>query len=134
MLRVIMPYISYLKWAGIALLVLLLGVQTLRVSNRDTTIAEQNTIISQDNSTIDWLQKDQAAKKIVIEALQTQATADAEAFETWKKNNTKIQNVVTNFVSVPADAIIAKNEVIDEKSSAAAIAVYNSISARLLFF
>lgn len=133
MLSVIMPYISYLKWAGIALLVLLLGVQTLRVSNRDTTIAEQNIIISQDNSTIDWLQKDQAAKKIVLEALQVQASADAKAFETWKKNNAKIQNVVTHFVSVPADAAISKNEVIDEKSSAAAIAVYNGITSRLLY-
>ena len=40
------PYVKYIKIAFIAALVLALVVQTIRVANRDTTIAEKNTEIT----------------------------------------------------------------------------------------
>lgn len=132
------PYIKYIKIAFIAALVLALVVQTIRVANRDTTIAEKNTEITawtsnctaQENE-IELLQEDQRTTNATITGLQAQITQKDEAIQQYRESMAEQQAIMAGAHNVPAEPMQKTGEVVDDETSRKIIHLLNAVFARV---
>ena len=132
------PYVKYIKIAFIAALVLALVVQTIRVANRDTTIAEKNTEITawtsnctaQENE-IELLQEDQRTTNATITGLQAQITQKDEAIQQYRESIAEQQAIMAGAHNVPAEPMQKTGEVVDDETSRKIIHLLNAVFARV---
>ena len=132
------PYVKYIKIAFIAALVLALVVQTIRVANRDTTIAEKNTEITawtsnctaQENE-IELLQEDQRTTNATITGLQAQITQKDEAIQQYRESMAEQQAIMAGAHNVPAEPMQKTGEVVDDETSRKIIHLLNAVFARV---
>lgn len=132
------PYIKYIKIAFIAALALALVVQTIRVANRDTTIAEKNTEIAtwvsnctaQENE-IALLQEDQRTTNATIAGLQAQITQKDEAIQQYRESMAEQQAIMAGAHNVPAEPMQKTGEVVDDETSRKIIHLLNAVFARV---
>ena len=132
------PYIKYIKIAFIAALALALVVQTIRVANRDTTIAEKNTEITawtsnctaQENE-IELLQEDQRTTNATIAGLQAQITQKDEAIQQYRESMAEQQAIMAGAHNVPAEPMQKTGEVVDDETSRKIIHLLNAVFARV---
>ena len=132
------PYVKYIKIAFIAALALALVVQTIRVANRDTTIAEKNTEITawtsnctaQENE-IELLQEDQRTTNATIAGLQAQITQKDEAIQQYRESMAEQQAIMAGAHNVPAEPMQKTGEVVDDETSRKIIHLLNAVFARV---
>lgn len=132
------PYFAYAKYIGIALLLALLVVQTIRVANRDTTIAEKQTEIvawmsncTAQETEIGLFQTDQKAANATITALQQQFNAQEAAIQRYRENIASQQALIAGTHSTPAAPKQEKGEVLDDESSTKVVIFLNDLFGRV---
>jgi cell division protein FtsB len=127
-----MPFLlTNWKLILMALLLAALGLQTLRLSWSQTEVVTLQGEVVTEKEKVEKLTEDQATKKELIATLQNQMKENNDALDLWKRTNGKITTIVSGFHSQPAAQPIARKEVLDAQSSAAAVRSINDAADRM---
>ena len=122
-------YLTYAKWILLGLLILALGVQTIRVANRNTTIAEKDQQILADNGTIEKYQDDQAARKKSQAALEEQVSQCQANAARYRETEGKINYVFHGPKPLKPIPATTDLEVLSREDSSRAADLLNGILA-----